>query len=316
MLRNMVLVLAAMVALAAGQAASTGTPKGGDGEKQPAGGPEEKAIAQTLTKVADAYNKGDAEALAAAWSDKGVYISHKTGDQVKGRDSIEKEFAAQFAQNKNAKLSMEIQSIRLITPDVAMLDGSAHVVKGGSARESTFTMILTKNKGQWLIDSVRETETPSVQTGADHLKDLEWLIGEWQFKDNDSEVRIVSEWFADKNFMARQFSVLGPKGEVMHQGLQVVGWDAGAQKIRSWVFESDGTFGEGTWTKKDKQWSVKVTGMLPSGQKSMATQILTKVDADHYKWKVIARTVAGEMLPNVDEVTLTRQPAAASKEGE
>src|SRR5262249_25821106 len=146
-----------------------------NGEKQPADGPDEKAIVQTLTKVAEAYNKGDSAALAAQWSDKGVYISQKTGDQVKGRDAIEKEFAAQFAQYKGAKLSMQVQAIRLITPDVAMVDGSAHVSKGGTERDSTYTVILTRTKEQWLIDSVRETEMPAVSTGAEHLKELDWL---------------------------------------------------------------------------------------------------------------------------------------------
>lgn len=142
------------------------------------------------------------------------------------------------------------------------------------------------------------------------------MIGEWQHQEQDPEVRIACEWFGNKNFLARHFTVL-EKGEVQHQGTQIIGWDPVQKKIRSWVYESDGSFGEGTWTHVGKNWVGKVTGVLPGGKKSMATQVLTKVDNNKYTWKVIARSVDDEVLPNVEAVTVTRKTAADSKkEGE
>ena len=41
------------------------------------------------------------------------------------------------------------------------------------------------------------------------------------------------------------------------EGTQVIGWDPAAGTIRSWMFDSDGGFGEGTWSKKDNSWIVK-----------------------------------------------------------
>jgi uncharacterized protein (TIGR02246 family) len=282
--------------------------------KQP--NPAEDAIMQTLTALAEAYNKGDAAALAALWSENGIYVSHHSGETAKGRKEIEKEFAAQFAKGKKNQLQITVHSIRLITPEVASVDGSAQVTKPEDATfTSTYTMILVKMQGQWRIDNVRETELPTHASHHSHLKELAWMIGEWQHKNQDTEVRIVCEWFTNKNFMARHFTVL-EKGEVQHQGMQIVGWDPVHKKIRSWVYEIDGSFGEGFWNHEGKSWTVKVAGVLPGGKKSTATQVLTKVDNNKYTWQIVARTLDNQVLPNVEAVTVTRVPTPVKKEGE
>src|SRR5437879_3803884 len=47
----------------------------------------------------------------------------------------------------------------------------------------------------------------------EHLKELEWMIGEWTRTDKDVDVRIVCSWKANKNFMSRFFTVK-VKGEI------------------------------------------------------------------------------------------------------
>ena len=139
----------------------------------------------------------------------------------------------------------------------------------------------------------------------EHLKDLEWMIGEWARTDKDVEVRIVCSWKANKNFMSRFFTVK-VKGEITHQGSQMVGWDPIQKRIRSWVFESDGTFGEGVWQRDGDRWTIKATGVLPEGKRTTATQVITKIDADQYRWQSLARAVDGSILPNTEETILTR----------
>ena len=63
------------------------------------------------------------------------------------------------------------------------------------------------------------------------------------------------------------------------EGTQVIGWDPAAGTIRSWMFDSDGGFGEGIWTKNDNTWIVKFSQVLPDGRKASATNIYTLVDA-------------------------------------
>ena len=41
--------------------------------------------------------------------------------------------------------------------------------------------------------------------------------------------------------------------QVNKSGMQIIGWDPVAKQIHSWVFDSDGGYGEGTWTHKGRQ---------------------------------------------------------------
>jgi hypothetical protein len=82
-----------------------------------------------------------------------------------------------------------------------------------------------------------------------------------------------------------------------------------AKQIRSWVFDSDGGFGEGKWTRKDNRWLIQHTGTLPDGRKSSALNIITYIDDNSCTWQSIHREVNGDLLPNIDEVLVVRQPA-------
>jgi hypothetical protein len=90
-------------------------------------------------------------------------------------------------------------------------------------------------------------------------------------------------------------------------GIQLVGWDPSAQKIRSWVFDSDGGFGQGTWSKKDNRWLVHQTGVLPDGRKASAVNVITYLDDNTFTLQSVNRMVDGELLPNIDEVKVTKE---------
>jgi uncharacterized protein (TIGR02246 family) len=274
----------------------------GDGKN-----PEEKALAQTAEALATAFNKGDTKALAALWSETGVLLSRETGERLKGRQDIAREYAIQLARFKGAQMAIALDSMRLITPDVAALEGTAKISRTGELpAENAFTMILVKKGGKWLIDSLKEeAETVIPVAHYEQLKELEWMIGEWAQNDMDVEVRIVCSWKANKNFMSRFFTVKA-KGEITHQGSQIVGWDPIQKRIRSWVFEADGTFGEAVWKQDGDRWTIKSHGVLPDGKRTSATQVITKIDADKYNWQSLARAVDGRPLPNTEETTLTR----------
>ena len=72
------------------------------------------------------------------------------------------------------------------------------------------------------------------------------------------------------------------------------------------MFDSDGGFGEGIWTKKDNTWIVKCPQVLPDGRKASATNIYTLVDGNTFTWKSIGRKVDGKFSPNVEEVKIVR----------
>jgi hypothetical protein len=83
------------------------------------------------------------------------------------------------------------------------------------------------------------------------------------------------------------------------------------------MFDSDGGFGEGTWSQKDNCWIVKFSQVLPDGRKASATNIYTLVDENTFTWQSIGRQVDGEFLPNIEPVKVVRKSAVeASKAAE
>ena len=99
---------------------------------------------------------------------------------------------------------------------------------------------------------------------------------------------------------------------IQAQGTQVIGWDAAAKKIRSWVFDSTGGFGEGEWSRDGNRWTVKLKTILNNGHRASSINIYTYVDPNTFTWQSVGREVNGEPLPNIDEVTVVRKQAVAA----
>ncbi len=279
-------------------------------ETKPEEGPEENAIRAAVSAYVAAFNRGDAKSLADLWSPEAVYTNPLDGSQVVGRAEIEKQFGEIFTAMKGSKLEALTNSIQFISPNVAVEQGTAKVFHPDqTSEESEYTAVYVKRDGQWLLDRVTEEDIPVVPSHYEQLKELEWMIGTWV--DDDEQDRIVTtcQWTKNRNFITRSFTV-SVRDRVDMAGMQIVGWDPAAKKIRSWVFDSDGAFGEAVWSKKGKRWYVQTTGTLPDGQKSSSTNIITYVDDNKFTMQSVNREAGGELLPNVDEVVVVRQAAA------
>lgn len=151
---------------------------------------------------------------------------------------------------------------------------------------------------------------PSSNTEAQanpNLKQLEWLIGKWVNNDEDISITSDYEWDNEKNFLVQKFFVdkAGPDDDI--RGKQIIGWDPSQKKIRSWIFDSLGGFGEGTWENLDHTWYVSVRFTLPDGRRASATHIYQKVDDNTYNFSSQDRDVDGDVLPNVGPFKTIRQ---------
>jgi len=268
---------------------------------------DEAAIRKTVESYVAAFNQGDAKALAAMWSPEAVYTNPVSGQQVVGRAEIEKQFAAIFADAKGAKLEAKTDSVRFVSPSVGIEQGTAKVVIPDQAPEETeYTAVYVKRDDQWLLDRVTEEDVLVVPSHYEQLKDLEWMIGRWVDQDDNATVVTECNWAKNNNFITRSFTVQ-VRDRIDMAGMQVIGWDPSTKQIRSWVFDSDGGFGQGTWTKKDKRWYIQQTGVLPDGKKSTSVNIITYVDDNTCTLQSVNRTVDGELLPNIDEVKVTKE---------
>jgi hypothetical protein len=87
-----------------------------------------------------------------------------------------------------------------------------------------------------------------------------------------------------------------------------VGWDGHNGRIRSWVFDSQGGFGEGYWNKDGKRWIVGTSGVLPDGGTGGATNIYEFVNENSFIWRATDREVDGQPLADA-EVKFVRKTA-------
>jgi uncharacterized protein (TIGR02246 family) len=268
------------------------------------------AIEKAIESYTTAFNAGDADALAAHWSPEAVYVNPLTGSQAEGRAAIAKEFAVILANLKDTKLAVDVESIQFISPRVAVENGVARLISAdGQPQESSYTAIHVKEDGKWFLDRVTEEDVPVVLSHYEQLKDLEWMIGSWIDGDDQDRIETTCQWTRNKNFITRSFTV-SVKDRVDMAGMQIIGWDPAAKQIRSWVFDSDGGFAEGRWTKKDNRWSITTTGTTPDGRKASSVNVINCVDENEFKWQSVSRMVDGELLPNIDEVVVVRAPVA------
>src|SRR5512137_2557355 len=107
---------------------------GAEADRQAA---DEAAIRKAVESYVAAFNKGDAKALASMWSPEAVYVNPISGEQVTGRDQIEKQFAAIFTDSKDAKLEAKTNSVKFISPNVAVEEGKAKVIRQDKTPEDS-----------------------------------------------------------------------------------------------------------------------------------------------------------------------------------
>jgi uncharacterized protein (TIGR02246 family) len=267
---------------------------------------EEAAILKNAEGFVEAFHKGDAKAVAAFWTADGDYTD-MTGKLYKGREAIEKLFKGFFAENKGLKLRIDIASLKFVTPDVAIEDGMTSTITpdGAPPSRARYTTIHVKKEGKWMLSSVRDAPY-AAPSNHEQLSGLEWLIGDWAADSEKGEVaRFAFSWTESENFIVSSFTTTF-KNIAIGGGTQWIGWDPVAKKVRSWTFENNGGFGEGTWTQDGDKWVSKSAGVLRDGKKVTATNILTRVDADTVSWHATDRTEDGKVLPDTKAIKFKR----------
>jgi uncharacterized protein (TIGR02246 family) len=261
---------------------------------------DEAAIRKATADFIKVVENGDAKAVAASWTEEGEYIG-ADGTTIRGRPAIEAAYAKLFAQKKNTKVDITIDSIRFPSKDTAIEEGYAKSYKGDSEQptSSRYSVLHVREDGRWLMALLREWPDEGVS-----LRDLDWLIGTWEAKTDDANVRTTYEWDAKKNSIRCQIAIQG-KGR-KGSGMQLLLKDPRAGQLRSWLFDDDGGFGDSTWKRDGKRWVIDATGVQADGGELTAKNILTPIDKDTFTWQSTERTLDGDELPNIPPVKVTR----------
>lgn len=266
----------------------------------------ESAIRQRAESYEQAFNRGDAKSLASLWSEDATYVNPESGEVISGRKAIEELFTSNFQEQKGSQIELKIDSINFPTSNQAVENGIAIVTqRDGLVNQTAYKALYEKRNGEWLITQVREVEFIDPPQQYEHLKGLEWLIGEWVDEDDDVTIKATFQWDKYKNFITQQFSV-AVEGKLDLEGKQIIVWDPINEKIRSWVFDSDGGFGEAVWKKLNDSWVVETSNTLADGRRASSINIYTPINPDEYKWESTSREVDGELLPNIEPTTVVR----------
>jgi len=278
-------------------------------QEKPAGKPSPtKGILALLSQVETGYNEGDAKGLAACWTETGEFVG-PAGALAEGRESIEKLFTEVFTGRKGtSKLEIHLNHWHLVNDSLALVEATSVVkppVAVGGVAVSDF--VLVKQNDRWLIESAHETVT-HLPPQANHLKELDWLVGDWASETSMGGIRLrtTCDWTANQAFLIRKFHVDG-KEAILHGGTEIIGWDPRTNQVRSWVFESDGGFGENVWVHDGKRWLIKYCGTLADGSETSATHILTRVDETTASLQSRDRIVNGAAQPDVPVTKMKRE---------
>jgi uncharacterized protein (TIGR02246 family) len=272
-----------------------------------------KAIAALLASFTKAFNAGDATAAAATYTEDALTIDEQ-GERTEGRAAIRDRLAASFADNPGSTIAIKEDTLRFLGPDTALEVGRTSITPagaGGVPEVTRYTVVYIKKDGQWLQSVVRD-EVSHDLTPHDRLKELEWLVGEWVNESQDAVVHTTCKWADNGNFLTREFT-MKTRGQPVLSGTQRIGWDPVRGQLKTWIFDTEGGFGEGFWARNGDEWVIKAEGVRQDGRHASVTNILKRLGKDRASWQSVDRTLGGVAMPGIDEFTLVRKPPEAGK---
>lgn len=272
---------------------------------------EEANLREQSKGYIQAYNNHDAGELSQYWAEDAILVDPRTGATIKGREAIKDRFEQIFEGTDETgypKLEFKSTSLAFQGKNKAIENGTAVVTNpDGSIEETSFRVIFEKKDSKWLISQASEVDMEEAPSHYEDLKELSWLTGgKWIDEDEDTTIEQNYEWDKNKNFIIHKFAV-NVHNALDLEGQQIIGWDPNTNQIRSWIFDSDGGFGEGKWQIKGDKIIVENSFILPDGGKSSATNIYNKINENTFTWESTDRELDGEFLPNVEPIKVTRK---------
>ncbi len=309
--------------------AATAPPKRGttSHDRIPGGPPDDgdrarREIAAMLHDYLATFNRHDAVALAGHWSDAAESIDLASGESTHGRGAVEEVFSALFQADAEATIDLDVESIRLVGRDVAVVDVLSHITfspdAARSGARSRLSAVVSRHDGPWLIESVRESPLAPEAPSERLLDSLDWLIGEWEDAGDGVTAHTRCFWSTGRAFLIRCHTVsydpageapaaavagtipdLLPPGSGSREITEIIGWDSRRSTIRSWVYTSEGRFAEGTWTRRGDRWLVRMEGCgADDGATCIAT--LERIGTDELALRCTGDSLADALPPSCD----------------
>ena len=257
-----------------------------------------------LLEYLRAFRSSDAAAVAACWSESADNRSLDSGEQTQGRREVEQVFQTLFEEDASAEIDLDIQEIRPLGGDVAVVDGISQLsFSTGDATASRFSAIVMKKDGRWMLESVREaaTELPESSRGY-AIRRVGEFAGRWESVSGERDVSTHAFWTAGGGFLVRSHTMEGDSGS--REITEIIGWYPVRQGIRSWSFTSDGGFAEGSWTLDNDHFDVMLDGTTAEGEIVTGRMMITSLGPDDLRIDMEGSTIA-ELLPPMGDMVRT-----------
>src|SRR5262245_37997039 len=278
--------------------------------------PAVAAVRASDEQFVKSFDGAKASELAALFAPSGELIDEE-GTLTQGTKELTELFTAFFEKFPSAKLKVDVESVRMISRNLAMEEAN-RLISVATAKDEEdqaqfrYSAVRIKSEdGRWLIASVREFADDPPPTGHDELQPLAWLVGDWVNEGADAAVKISFRWSEDENFLLGDYQVT-VEGQPALKSTHRIGWDAAAGRVRSWLFDGDGGFSEGRWTEVEDGWVVRSSAVNPDGTTGTATITIAQTDDDHYVMKGTDRIVGGQREPDLQLLVVRKPPAGRS----
>jgi uncharacterized protein (TIGR02246 family) len=271
-------------------------------QKAPPANSAEAGIKSITAEYVKAFNAKDAKAAASLWTDDGEYIG-VDGDASRGRAAIEKSLAEEFQASPKATIEAQVTSVRPIGQNTAFAEGTIKTKSpGGEISDTQYSAIHVLENGQWRAASVRESVADTSQ--AEITKSLDWMVGEWTAKGNRGTIAMSYTWDENKAFLHGKYSIT-KDGKTVSSGTQVIGRNP-TGGLRSWSFDSTGSFSNSLWERDGNRWIDESTGILPDGTTINSVNILIPLGPDTFTWQTAERTADGVPVTPLPPIKVTR----------
>lgn len=279
--------------------------------------PEIVGLQKAAADFVVAYNNKDAAALTALFTENGEMTDIDGEDIISGRAEIKAHYDEVFASADAPQAAVEVASVRLVTPNVAVEDGTFHLDPPGDdtpARSSTYTAVLVKNDaGVWQVASTRDLKDVTATDG--RLADLaEDLKGDWTCMKDGLRMDFAFGWDATGKYLTGQMLATTDDAEPLNTTIRI-GWDGARKTITWWTFDSGGGFAKGDWTPVDDGWLLRNEGTSASGEATSANGHLIVESKQALIWKATDRLVDGENLPD-NTLRIVRQAPEPEKDAD
>ncbi len=284
--------------------------------------PEIAGLEKAAADFVIAYNNKDAAAITALFTENGEITDLTGEDTTSGREEIKARYEGIFAAKDVPEAAVEVASVRLVAPNLAIEDGIYHLDPPGDdtpVRSTAYTAVLMKSdSGAWQIASTRDVK--DVTDAGGQLSDLaEKLKGDWTCQKDGMRMDFAFGWDDTGKFLIGEMLTTIDDAEPLTTSIRI-GWDGARKTVTWWTFDSAGGYAKGDWTPDENGWLIRSEGSSGNGEATSASQKLTFGDDQTLVWSAKDRLVDGEKLPDA-EMRIVRQapepePSADASESE